>query len=73
MGRIAGRLFSQQPFAWNCEKYANNRRRSAKMRMNILLTVREECLRIKKSRLWGLDFVLLLIDYRAGDDSVFRI
>jgi hypothetical protein len=30
MGWIAGRLFSQQPFAWNCEKYANNGRHSAK-------------------------------------------
>ena len=48
MGRIAGRLFSQQPFAWNCEKYANDRRHSAKMRMNALLSVRVECLRFKK-------------------------
>ena len=48
MARIAGRLFSQQPFARNCDKYANNRRHSAKMRMNALLSVRVECLRFKK-------------------------
>ena len=48
MGRIVGRLFSQQPFARNCEKYANDKRHSAKMRMNALLSVRVECLRFKK-------------------------
>ena len=50
MARIAGRLFSQQPFAWNCEEYANNRRRSAKMQMNALLIAQVECLRISKDR-----------------------